>query len=293
VTAADVRSALEAVGVGEQGEGGHGEIVIVHSSLSRLGWVVGGAQSVVVGLLAAAGDGGTIVMPAQTGISDPSTWQNPPVPEAWWPTIRASWPAFDPNLTPLRAMGAVVECFRRLPEVRYSGHPSTGFIGRGPQAATLLAEHPLEDSFGERSPLGRLYEADARIVLIGIDHGNNTSLHLAEHRAAYPGKPTKTDGAPLIVDGERRWVSYTDLDHDADDFADLGRAFVAAGGIEHRAPLGLGEVAACRMREIVEFGTSWIGETRSTARSGSSGGARDGGALEAEAGDDLGGEQVE
>ena len=114
VTAGDVASALEAVGVGERGGGGHGEVVIVHSSLSRLGWVVGGAHSVVVGLLAAVGGGGTIVMPAQTGISDPSTWQNPPVeeprssatrPDSIYGARRASSGSAD-SMSQLRATGS-------------------------------------------------------------------------------------------------------------------------------------------------------------------------------------------
>jgi aminoglycoside 3-N-acetyltransferase len=44
---------------------------------------------------------GTLVMPAFTGDnSDPADWSHPPVPEAWWPVIRAQTPAFDPAITP-------------------------------------------------------------------------------------------------------------------------------------------------------------------------------------------------
>ncbi|NNE74726.1 MAG: AAC(3) family N-acetyltransferase [Acidimicrobiales bacterium] len=256
ITAGDVTAALHAVGVEPGG------VIIVHSSMSRLGWFVGGAISVVHGVLDAVGDDGTVVMPAQTGMSDPSTWVNPPVPEGWWPTIRAEWPAFDPQVTPLRAMGAVVETFRRTPDVVHSGHPTVGFVARGPAAAEIVAGHSLTDSLGEHSPLARLYDAGARIVLLGVGHANNTSLHLCEHRAEWPGKQTRQDAAPMLVDGERQWVTYDDLDRDDADFPALGEAFVAASGAEARVPLGVGHVNAYDMAELVDFGVRWINENR-------------------------------
>ncbi len=255
LTVHDVRDALRNAAIGSGGA------VIVHSSLSRLGWVVGGAQTIVAALVDSLGVGGTIVMPAHTGISDPANWAHPPVPETWWPTIRDTWPAFDPVITPLRGMGAVVDCFRRLPGVRHSGHPATGFVALGPLAVAIVATHPLEHSFGDASPLGRLYDVDARVVLIGVGHGNNTSLHLAEHRADHP-KQMKTEGAPLMIDGARRWVTYTDLEHDDSDFVELADAFVAAGGHEQRSTLGLAEIVTCGVREIVDFATPWISAHR-------------------------------
>ncbi len=255
ITTDDVVAALRAVGIG------HGETIIVHSSLARLGWVVGGAQSVVEGLEQAVGPTGTIVMPAQTGISDPSTWKNPPVPETWWPIIRQHWPAFDPQATPLRAMGAVVECFARGDATVHSGHPSLGFVARGPKAKAIVGEHRPGGGLGDRSPLGRLYQHDARIVLLGVGHGNNTSLHLAEHRVIKDAA-MKTKGAPLMVDGLRQWVTYLEPDYDESDFVELGAAFLAAGGRERRAELGIGEVASYHMRPLVDFGTDWIAENR-------------------------------
>src|SRR5690349_7926911 len=71
-----------------------GSVVLVHSSLSALGWVVGGAEAVVEALLAVAG---TVVMPSfSTHRSDPGRWQHPPVPESWWPVIRSEMPPYDP-----------------------------------------------------------------------------------------------------------------------------------------------------------------------------------------------------
>ena len=96
-----------------------GAVVIVHSSLSAIGWVSGGSVAVVQALLDVLTPAGTLVMPTHTGdLSDPSFWQNPPVPESWWSIIRDTMPAFEPAVTPTRGMGRIVETFRTWPGVR-------------------------------------------------------------------------------------------------------------------------------------------------------------------------------
>ncbi|MGE5210994.1 MAG: AAC(3) family N-acetyltransferase, partial [Acidobacteriota bacterium] len=256
VTQADVETSLRATGVRS------GSTVIVHCSLSALGWVVGNAVAVVRAVRTVVGDDGTIVMPAQTGLSDPSHWQAPAVPERWWPTIRANWPAFDPMTTPLRGMGAVAECFARCPGVVHSGHPAVGFIAQGPRATELMSSHDLEDGLGDRSPLAGLEAAGADIVLIGVGHGNNTALHLAESRALGAAAPRRRDGVPMLVDGQQRWVEYSHIDYDESDFVLLGDAYSSAGGTEMRAPLGAGEIRRLPMRELVDFAAGWIVEHR-------------------------------
>src|SRR5947209_4670435 len=90
-----------------------GVTVLVHSSLSTLGWVCGGPVAVVQALLDVLTDSGTLVMPTHSGeYSDPAPWQEPPVPRDWWPVIRETMPAFDPQVTPTRGMGRIVEVFR-------------------------------------------------------------------------------------------------------------------------------------------------------------------------------------
>src|SRR5262245_9213196 len=90
-----------------------GGTVLVHTRMSALGWVCGAEQAVVDALTAALGPTGTLVMPAFSGqLTEPRHWRHPPVPEAWWPTIRASMPAFDAWLTPTRYLGRVAEAFR-------------------------------------------------------------------------------------------------------------------------------------------------------------------------------------
>lgn len=233
-----------------------GMTVMVHSSLSRLGFVIGGARAVVVALLDVLGEEGTLMMPTHSGaLSDPANWVNPPVPESWWQTLRDEMPAFDPHLTPTRSMGVIVDCFRQVPGVQRSYHPTVSASAIGPNASALLDDHDLVDRLGETSPQGKLYELDGHVLLLGVDHGNNTSLHLSEARSGLP--ELVSDGAPVTIDGERRWVEVTHVDDDDDDFAEIGEAFTATGK-EKQAPIGIGVGRLCRSRDVVDFGTEWM-----------------------------------
>ncbi len=259
VTFGVIVAALRAAGVQPGG------VVIVHSSLSGLGWVVGGAHTAVLALTEAVGPRGTIVMPSMsTNLSEPSRWAAPPVPESWWPTIREEMPAYDVALTPLVAMGAVAECFRHLLGTVRSEHPAVSLMANGPLSQEVLRPHNLRLAFGEGSPLSRLYELDARIVLLGVGHSNNTSLHLAESRTRWAREHTITFGVPVMVEGERRWMTYDDVDYDNHDFEEAGAAFAAATGGEVRVPLGAGELISCNVRKIVDFATEWLDYSRGT-----------------------------
>ena len=206
-----------------------GDVVLVHCSLSAIGWVSGGAAAVILGLRDAVKETGTLIMPTQSAqLSDPGCWSRPAISAQWHDLVRATMPAFDPRTTPSRLMGAVAEEFRTGPGVRRSPHPTCSFAAFGPMAREITARQPLEDPFGEDSPVARLSCSGAVILLLGVGFESCTAFHLAERRA-WPDRPLVDDGAPLIVDGERRWVPYRRPPLDETTFPAAGRSLMEAG----------------------------------------------------------------
>ncbi|MBY0122267.1 aminoglycoside N(3)-acetyltransferase [Bacillus sp. S/N-304-OC-R1] len=237
-----------------------GMTVIVHSSLSSLGWVCGGPVAVVQALMDAVGEEGTIVMPTQTNDnSDPSGWQMPPVPEDWWPIIREEMPAYEPEVTPSRGMGKIVETFRTFPEVKRSLHPTYSFAAWGKHADFILSEQPLEEGLGSSSPLEKIYELDGHVLLLGVGHDSNTSLHLAEHAIPNRGKVQK--GAALIENKERVWKTYEEILYDSDVFEALGKEFEEKFPI-NCSKVGLATSKLMKQRVLVDYGREWLQKYR-------------------------------
>ena len=189
--------------------------------------------------------------------TDPSRWENPSVPSEWCDLIRTSMPPFDPQKTPAYHMGAIAESFRTYPGVVRSEHPIGSFAALGPRAESLLASHPLDEMFGNDSPLGALYREGGRVLLLGVGHTRNTSLHLAETRAQWPSKTMIREGTMMVVEGKSRWVEVDMIAWNNDDFAAIGHAYEDTFPIE-RGMVGLAEARLFEQAHMVDFATAWM-----------------------------------
>jgi len=239
-----------------------GDSVMVHTSLGRIGYVCGGAQAVIEALMEIVGEDGTIMMPTQSWKNlDPETGVHGDADEADWDRIRENWPAYNKAITPTNTMGAVAEMFRSWPGTLRSDHPARSVAAWGKNAEYLTKNHDLSDIFGDASPIGKLYELDGKVLLIGVGYNKNTSIHLADVRAEYPGKHTCVEHSAVMENGKRVWKAYETLFVDGEDFTAIGAAFEAAHPV-NKATLGGAEIRLMKQRELVDFAVEWIEKNR-------------------------------
>jgi aminoglycoside 3-N-acetyltransferase len=246
---------LERIGVST------GMNLIVHSSLKAIGPIYGGAASVIIALESVLKEEGTLAMPTHTcGLTDPSGWISPPAPESDWEIIRKEMPAFEPDLTPTERMGFIPETFRKQNGVIRSNHPHVSWGARGKFAELITSNHALEKSSGEYSPLARLYDLNAWILLLGVDHRVNTSIHLAESRSITGQKKIRKTAAPILINGQRQWIEFQDIDLDDSDFEEIGKDFEKNFSVQ-RGKIGDASSMLLRQREIVDFALEWMNGT--------------------------------
>jgi len=165
VTQQGIEAGLRQLGLKE------GDIVGVHSSLSRFGCVEGGAEAVIDALLAVVGKSGSVVMPTYSNNRE----QVPKTPED--EALGISWKSrilpYDPKTAPCWT-GRIPETFRRRPEALRGDHPTHSLAAIGPHASRLIQ--------GWRS----LLELDGSILLLGVTLAVCSSMHLAEERVTLP-----------------------------------------------------------------------------------------------------------
>jgi len=162
-----------------------GQLVVVHTSFRavRAGRCEG-PLDLIHALIDVLGDGGTLVMPTMTAGDAP----------------------FDPVHTPTLDMGITAETFRGLPDVLRSTHPGASFAARGPLARHICAPQPLCPPHGPDSPIGRVWQHKGQVLLIGVGHSANTTLHLAEALAGVPYWLAH----PCVVGTQTRLLPETD-----------------------------------------------------------------------------------
>jgi aminoglycoside 3-N-acetyltransferase len=233
VTRDDLVADLTALGVPAGG------ILLVHCSMRRIGWIDGGAATLLAALGEVTGPAGTVVVPAQTpnnSLTSPAyRAATAGMTEAERARYEDAMPGFDPDRTPSYGVGGFAEHVRSHPAALRSRHPQTSFAALGPAAAEIVRVHDLDCHLGECSPLGALYQRRATILLLGVGAAKCTALHLAEYRLDGP-VPTMEYSCFVAENGRRNLARFAARRLDDSDFgaagADLlGHSWVATGRV--------------------------------------------------------------
>ncbi|UNM14230.1 AAC(3) family N-acetyltransferase [Streptomyces formicae] len=238
-----------------------GDVVLVHASLSGTGL---NAPMLRDALLTAVGEQGTLVVPAFTTENSDTSTAHLRLVEGMTPTqaaaFRATMPAFDPATTPSTGMGRLAESVRTASGAVRSTHPQVSFAALGRRAAQLLSGHPLSSHFGEDSPMGALYRAGARVLMINVGFSVCTAFHLAEYRTGAPERRYR-----CVVRGADgpQWTEYEDITLDDSDFGIIGDAFDAVDGNRvHKGQLGGTTARLFPIRDAVDHAMAWMTEKR-------------------------------
>ena len=245
-----------------------GSAVLVHTRMRALGWVVGGPETVVSGLLEVLGPAGTLMAYA--------SWQEHVYHASEWPQEhRAAYlaepPVFDPaTAESARDHGRIPERVRTWPGAERSVHPEASMAAVGRLARELTADHPQVDAYGPGSPLGRLVAAGGDVLMLGAPLETLTILHHAEAIASPPDKRTVTFEIPVRTPAGVEWRTYTDIDTSRgayryedldlpfeDEFTTIGKAALEAG-IGVSGTVGAADCHLFPATELVRFGVDWI-----------------------------------
>lgn len=210
-----------------------GAVLLVHTAFSRIKRVEGGPSGLIAALRDTLGPDGTLVMPSMSSDDD-----NP----------------FDPMTTPCPDMGIVAEAFWRSPGVLRSNSPHA-FAAIGPHAVQITARHPIDEPHGLDSPVGRAYELDAQVLLVGVGHDANTTIHLAENLAGVRYRREKY--VTILQDGKPVWLHYREIDHCCQRFP-LVDGWLDDKQLQRRRQVGHGEARLARSRDIVKVVTEHL-----------------------------------
>lgn len=204
VTKSQIVQALRQMGLSA------GQAVMLHASVSRIGWIVGGPDVVISSILDVLTPSGTLIMFA--------SWEDNPHDYAQWSKARQDkyileCPGYDRELSRAdhRQMGILTEYLRTWPGAFRSRHPFS-YVAVGEHAKWITDDHPWQYRDGKGSPLDKLCQLSGSVLLLGAPLSNVTLLHHAECLANVPNKRIDRYRMPVLIDGESDWVDFEEFD---------------------------------------------------------------------------------
>lgn len=214
-----------------------GGVLLVHTSFRAVRPIDDGPLGLIRALRAAIGDAGTLVMPTMT---DGET-------------------VFDPKSTPTCDMGITAETFWRQPGVLRSTHPGGSFAAVGPLAERICAPQPLSPPHGPDSPPGRVHDLGGQVLLLGVTHSENTTLHVAEAIARVPYSISHP--CVVEVDGVARTVMIAETDHCCRRFK-LADSWLRERGMLREGKVGNADARLCASRDVIAVAVEHLAADR-------------------------------
>ena len=227
VPIAELSEQLRALGVTRGG------VLLVHTSFRAVRPVENGPTGLIEALRTALGPDGTLVMPSWTGDDAP----------------------FDPRSTPAaRDLGVTADTFWRMPGVRRSAHPFA-FAAAGPHAERISADPLPLPPHRPESPVGRVHELDGQVLLLGVNHDADTTLHLAELMADVPYRAPKH--VTVLESGRPTRIEYGENDHCCQRFT-FADDWLRERGLQREGIVGHAHARLMRSRDIVRVATEQL-----------------------------------
>lgn len=213
-----------------------GGVLLVHTSFKAIEPIEGGPPGLIQALRRAIGADGTLVMPTMTDGES----------------------VFDPASTPTSAMGITAETFWRQPGVQRSTHPGGSFAAAGPMAEWICAPQPLSPPHGPDSPPGRVHALGGQVLLLGVGHSENTTLHVAEAIAEVPYSISHPCVVEIESEGGIRTVMIAETDHCCRGFGRMD-GWSRERGLQREGPVGNGDARLCASRDVIAIAVAHLG----------------------------------
>ena len=231
-----------------------GDLLMVHSSVRSVGYIVGGVNVLAQTLFDAVGPDGTV----SAYIDVELCYEEDDDP--------ADIPVFDKRVAKAaRDHGILHETLRTWPGTLRSEHPDAGVIANGRLAAWMTAEHPLQYGYGEGSPYQKIVDSGGKVLMIGAPLDTITLLHHAEHLANIPEKRVRRYRRLLPSEHGPLWVDFEEFDtcdpvapYLPDDvFARIAQDYLL-GGNGHEGRIGQAMSYLFDGADLVRFGVTWL-----------------------------------
>ncbi|UCD93117.1 MAG: AAC(3) family N-acetyltransferase [Methanobacteriota archaeon] len=234
----DIKNGLKQLGLKR------GDIVGVHSSLSSFGYVEGGADTVIDALLETVGEDGTVLMPTHS--TNLKKYKRTPEEVEMGLLWKFRVLPYDPKETPCNT-GRLPDTFWRRKEAARSSNPVFSIAAIGKNAKELCKGWK------------KVLEADGYILLLGVDLGRCTAMHLAEERVEFPEHILKKmTMPPELVE------NYPDPEWETDfgpypDFPKMEEP-CREHGIMMETKIGKAQVKLIRLRELIDLYAEYLRE---------------------------------